>query len=146
MGINRVNTDTMLKSAFNLLFLLGCGRACIIIVVIPVQQQSSTPAITTTTTTTTTTAAAGRKKRSADECSILETYEAMAFQYCDHSTGGFTWDEAKRCEEMAANIPLLQLPFEMPSKSVFNMIEGTPNGDGDGVLTWEEWLQYVGCD
>merc|ERR1711862_89140 len=82
MGINRVNTDTMLKSAFNLLFLLGCGRACIIIVVIPVQQQSSTPAITTTTTTTTTTtAAAGRKKRSTDECSILETYEAMAFQY-----------------------------------------------------------------
>merc|ERR1711955_104521 len=140
---NRVNTDTMLKSTFNLLFLLGCGRACIIIVVIPVQQQSSTPAITTTTTTA---AAAGRKKRSADECSILETYEAMAFQYCDHSTAGFTWDEAKRCEEMAANIPLLQLPVEMPSKSVFNMIEGTPNGDGDGVLTWEEWRQYVECD
>merc|ERR1712243_464402 len=139
MGINRVNTDTMLKSAFNLLFLLGCGRACIIIVLIPVQQQSSTPAITTTTTTTTTTAA-------ADGCSILETYEAMAFQYCDHSTGGFTWDEAKRCEVMAANIPLLQLPFEMPSKDVFDMIEGTSNGNGDGVLTWEEWRQYVGCD
>merc|ERR1712212_216886 len=142
---NLVNTDTMIKSAFNLLFLLGCTRACIVIVIIPVQQQSSTPAITTTTTTTTT-AAAGRKKRSADECSILETYETMAFEYCDHSAGGFTWNEAKTCEGMVANIPLIQLPFEMPSEDDFNSMAGAPDDNGDVVLTMEEWRQYVGCD
>merc|ERR1712096_158832 len=137
--VNLVNTDKMIKSAFNLLFLLGCARACIVIVIIPVQQQSSTPAITTTTT-----AAAGRKKRSADECSILETYEAMAFEYCDHSPGGFTWNDVRNCEEMVANIPLIQLPVVVPTEDQFNMIE--ENDNGDGLLTMEEWHQYVECD
>merc|ERR1719158_630844 len=145
----------MIKTAFYLLFLLECARACIVIIVLPVQQEpttglltsttttaSTTTTITTTTTATTTTLPSGRKKRSADECETLERLEQLAFNACPHGADGFTWQEVEDCESNIANIE--PLPFVMPSQAVFEQIE--ESGNGDGVLTMGEWRQFVGCN
>merc|ERR1711942_651309 len=152
MGIICQHLPTMIKTAFYLLFLLECARACIIIIVLPVQQEPTTGLLTSTTTTTATTATttatttlttlpSGRKKRSANECKTLETLEKLAFNACRHGEDGFTWQEVQDCESNVANIE--PLPFVMPSQTVFEEMEGS--GNGDGVLTMEEWRQFVGC-
>merc|ERR1712243_377368 len=153
MGIICQHLPTMIKTAFYLLFLLECARACIIIIVIPVQQKpttglltstttsSTTTTITTTTTATTTTLPSGRKKRSVDECETLVNLEELAFNACPHGADGFTWQEVEDCESKIAHIE--PLPFVMPDQKAFEEIEGS--GNGDGVLTMEEWRQFVGC-
>ena len=43
--------------------------------------------------------------------------------------------------DIYSNIPLL---FEMPTKADFDLID--MSGDNDGVLTLDEWIQFVNCD
>jgi len=64
----------------------------------------------------------------------------MAFMFCPHGSDGFTWQEVEDCENNVANVPL---PFEMPTKVDFEMIDGC--GNNDTMLTIEEWAQFVGC-
>ena len=42
-----------------------------------------------------------------------------------------------------ASVGNLTVPFVMPSENDFNMMDG--NGTADGVLTMDEWVQFVGC-
>ena len=48
-------------------------------------------------------------------------------------------------EYLQSNVANIEpLPFVMPNQTVFEVIEGS--GNGDGVLTMEEWRQFVGCN
>jgi hypothetical protein len=99
------------------------------------------------------------------DCDLLETWENMAFTYCPHGQDGFTWAEVQNCEVIIKspfilnlstfyilqnifnNFPTysnISLPFEMPTQATFNAIDG--EGNGDSILTMDEWAQFVGCD
>eukprot|EP00092_Neocalanus_flemingeri_P021815 GFUD01023664.1.p1 GENE.GFUD01023664.1~~GFUD01023664.1.p1 ORF type:complete len:151 (-),score=32.19 GFUD01023664.1:217-648(-) len=142
----------MFRSAFLLFFMLGFASTCIIIVIVIPKPETTTKAITTSTTATTTmaaitttaamttTAASGRKKRSTG-CSELEALENLAFTYCPHvNVTGFKWQEVVDCEANFVNVPL---SFVMPTEADFNMVDG--NGTADGMMTMDEWKNYVGC-
>eukprot|EP00092_Neocalanus_flemingeri_P093605 GFUD01118977.1.p1 GENE.GFUD01118977.1~~GFUD01118977.1.p1 ORF type:complete len:150 (-),score=25.30 GFUD01118977.1:217-645(-) len=141
----------MFRSAFLLFFMLGFTSTCIIIVIVIPKPETTTKAITTSTTATTTTAATttmaattttaasgGRKKRSTG-CSELEALENLAFTYCAHVLNGFTWLDVVACEASAVNY----VNFVMPTEAQFNEVDGY--GNADGMMTMDEWKNYVGC-
>merc|ERR1719481_1870820 len=110
------------------------GEACVC------PMPMTTTATTTSTTTTTTTTSGNRKKRSTDECAELEAFERMAFDACPHGADGFSWQEVKDCESKFENV---DLPIEMPTKANFDAIDA--NGNGDGIMTFDEWRDFVQC-
>merc|ERR1719295_1467914 len=91
-------------------------------------------------TTTATTTTGNRKKRSTDECAELEAFERMAFDACPHGADGFSWQEVKDCESKFENV---DLPIEMPTKANFDAIDA--NGNGDEIMTLDEWRDFVQC-
>merc|ERR1719430_374424 len=118
----------MINIALKLLFVLGLARACIIISV----SKKTTPRMM-------------KRSDSNEDCEELQRLEDLAFEFCEHKGDGFTWTEVETCEDIVKKISHI-LPFEMPTKDVFDWMDVNKNGD----LTMKEWKktasQALGCE
>merc|ERR1712236_169186 len=80
------------------------------------------------------------REKSSEECANLEALEQLAFENCPRAAVGFSLHEVEYCKEKFKD---MSFEFEMPSKADFGAMEAF--GNNDGMLTMQEWKNYVQC-
>merc|ERR1712215_73925 len=79
-------------------------------------------------------------EKTSEECANLEALEQLAFENCPRASDGFSLQEVEDCKEKFKD---MSFEFEMPSKADFGAMEAS--GNNDGMLTMQEWKNYVQC-
>merc|ERR1712236_195304 len=83
---------------------------------------------------------AAKREKTSEECANLEALEQLAFENCPRAADGFSLQEVEYCKEKFKD---MSFEFEMPSKADFGAMEAS--GNNDGMLTMQEWKNYVQC-
>merc|ERR1712228_239286 len=80
------------------------------------------------------------REKTSEECANLEALEQLAFENCHRAADGFSWEEVEDCKEKFKD---MSFEFAMPSKADFDAMEAS--GNNDGMLTMQEWKNYIRC-